>query len=548
MFCRFARIRFISIQVLVGVIFLGSVLSACTFFKADMSVEQWRMIEITLTSRQDYTNPFLEVEVNAIFTGPQGEVITRPAFWDGGKIWKIRFAPTRTGLWKYTTSSTPADKGLYGKTGTIQAIPYLGKLPIYQHGFLKVSENRRYLVYADGTPFFYLGDTHWFMPHEKWDSCNKPGCTSQFKYIVDRRVTQKFTVYQSEPHPMFGQAWNKGVTEVYPEQFVDIDRKFQYIADQGLVHATALGCHSQALDLTAEGAARLARYWTARYGAYPVLWFTAQEFDAQNLAFEAVWKEAAKAFALQDAYHHPITGHYYTTALGQAVKYWGEEPWHSYYMLQNGHNRQTRLVFYRDYWNQDPPKPFLESEANYDDILNHAVNSRAVRISAYMAIQSGSLGFGYGANGIWNDIYELGDEGCCVKDYGLTLWSDAVDFESADQMTYLYQFYTALDWWKLEPRFIDSNWAKFANPERSVLKSEGNRVYVVYFSNTTHKTGTLKQMDDSTVYTARWYNPRDGKYLEISSAVKSSTGEWEIPLKPDEQDWLLIVTAVLTGI
>jgi hypothetical protein len=55
-----------------------------------------------------------------------------------------------------------------------------------------------------------------------------------------------------------------------------------------------------------------------------------------------------------------------------------------------------------------------------------------VRLSAYFAVQSGSLGFGYGANGIWSDIYSRSDTGCCVADYDFTSWKDAMDFESGD--------------------------------------------------------------------------------------------------------------------
>ncbi|MBE3068735.1 MAG: DUF4038 domain-containing protein, partial [Planctomycetes bacterium] len=34
------------------------------------------------------------------------------------------------------------------------------------HGDLKVSANRRFLVHADGTPFFYLADTAWELFHK----------------------------------------------------------------------------------------------------------------------------------------------------------------------------------------------------------------------------------------------------------------------------------------------------------------------------------------------------------------------------------------------
>ena len=35
----------------------------------------------------------------------------------------------------------------------------------FRHGPIKVSENKRYLVHEDGTPFFYLGDTAWELFH-----------------------------------------------------------------------------------------------------------------------------------------------------------------------------------------------------------------------------------------------------------------------------------------------------------------------------------------------------------------------------------------------
>lgn len=522
--------------------------TGCSPRRTEPQVEQWRVFEIQLNSSKEYANPFLDMEVNATFTGPGGVTITRPVFWDGEQTWKIRFAPTLLGEWRYRTSSSDAsNRGLEGIEGSLKAVPYSGKLPIYQHGFIQVSDNHRYLVFADNTPFFYMGDTHWFMAREKWDRCNKPGCTSEFRAMVDKRVAQKFTVYQSEPHPLNGVAWNKGVTEVNPKMFTDIDRKFQYIADHGMVHATALGAHSTALDLTGPGAARLARYWVARYGAYPVLWFTAQEFDINYPEYADIWVEAAKTFAQSDGYRHPITGHYYATALGDMVTYWGDEAWHNYYMLQNGHKHQNPAQFYEAYWNLVPPKPFLESEANYDDIFtgtSHetAVTAQDVRLSAYLAIQSGSLGFGYGANGIWNDIYSRGDAGCCVADYGFTSWNDAIDFESGDQMTHLIEFYTALDWWKLEPRFDDPAWSTLENPARSFVKSDGNRVYVVYFADLTTKTGTLNGLKPGASYLAKWFNPRSGESAELSQLFQPSPdGRYEIPPRPDEMDWLLLV-------
>ena len=50
-------------------------------------VELWRAAILTFTSEQAYQNPFLDVEIWAVFTGPSGRVIRREAYWDGGLTW-----------------------------------------------------------------------------------------------------------------------------------------------------------------------------------------------------------------------------------------------------------------------------------------------------------------------------------------------------------------------------------------------------------------------------------------------------------------------------
>ncbi len=53
---------------------------------------------------------------------------------------------------------------------------------------LKISENRRYFVTEDGTPFSWLADTNWTMPQRmKWDDA---------EYLMQKRKSQGFTVLQ----------------------------------------------------------------------------------------------------------------------------------------------------------------------------------------------------------------------------------------------------------------------------------------------------------------------------------------------------------------
>ena len=64
-----------------------------------------------------------------------------------------------------------------------------GKSADLSHGRLKVSENRRFLVFEDGSPFFYLGDTGWELFHR----LNKE---ESEKYLENRR-SKGFTVIQA---------------------------------------------------------------------------------------------------------------------------------------------------------------------------------------------------------------------------------------------------------------------------------------------------------------------------------------------------------------
>src|SRR4029078_10879940 len=85
-----------------------------------------------------------------------------PAFWAGGKTWKVRYASPAVGTHQFRSDCSDArDMGLHGVTGTVQITPYTGKNPFYKHGPIRVAADHRYFEHADGTPFFWLGDTWW---------------------------------------------------------------------------------------------------------------------------------------------------------------------------------------------------------------------------------------------------------------------------------------------------------------------------------------------------------------------------------------------------
>ncbi|MFD4668561.1 discoidin domain-containing protein [Lentzea sp. NPDC058450] len=535
---------------------------------ADITVERWRSGELVLTAAQAYADPLTGVQVNATFAGPGGTVLTRPAFWDGGNTWKVRFAPTRTGLWTMTTSaSNTADSGLHNVVRTVDAVPYAGSLEIYQRGFLKKSADGHHLTYADGTPFFWLGDTHWIMPHERFSTSNAPGVASQFKYTVDKRVEQGFTVFQSEP------IWQPhGGTHTGPDEepvadltngfsaadlpgFANLDRKFAYVADKGLLHANAQ--ITWARDpanfpvFTDAFMAAMARYWVARFGAYPSVWTLAQEIDKNhyntyNSTTLSKWYAVGDTIAATDAYQHPLMPHQeHTGSTNVPDSTFAGRPWHTGFAAQIIDKGNWNKTIAKRYWDVAPAKPALAYETSYEDLVFSADHNMALS-AGYKAFQLGYFGYGFGVNGVWNDIYSApGQPLDAGTDYlinqdGYSWWYDGANTPTGPRLTHFKNFYKSFDWWLQTPRFDDAAWGTVG--AGGYLSSNGNNNYVALFANTSTETGVLRQMDDNAHYRAVWFDPRTGSYQTISNTVVSSGGAWTIPPKPGDSDWVLRVT------
>src|SRR4030095_15249496 len=101
-----------------------------------------------------------DVSLDLVVSAPDGSELRLPTFWAGENIWKARFASPVTGTHRFrTVCSETRDRGLHGVSVQVQVDPYDGDNRLLIHGALRTSLSRRYLEHADGTPFFWLGDT-----------------------------------------------------------------------------------------------------------------------------------------------------------------------------------------------------------------------------------------------------------------------------------------------------------------------------------------------------------------------------------------------------
>jgi hypothetical protein len=121
----------------------------------------WQCFDLSFEATETYANPYTDVTLDVDFTSPTGKIFTRPAFWQGGSKFIVRFAAPTAGQWSW--SATHADAGLNG-SGEFEVEETISTNRYFKHGFLKMSPKVRSLVHADGTPFVIAGDTAWGLP------------------------------------------------------------------------------------------------------------------------------------------------------------------------------------------------------------------------------------------------------------------------------------------------------------------------------------------------------------------------------------------------
>ncbi|MFW6035284.1 MAG: DUF4038 domain-containing protein [Halothermotrichaceae bacterium] len=159
----------------------------------------WEPLEIELTAENTYTNPYTEVDLWVELEGPDFKKRVY-GFWDGENSFKIRITAIKPGKWTWVSGSNQSDIGLNGKTGEFEAVNWSKaekKENPCRRGFIKTADDNHTLEYADGTPYFLLGDTWWAAPtyRFKWYDDNKKrpiGPEMGFKDMVRYRKSQGF--------------------------------------------------------------------------------------------------------------------------------------------------------------------------------------------------------------------------------------------------------------------------------------------------------------------------------------------------------------------
>ena len=511
-------------------------------------------------SAKQYKDPFNELELDVLIRDPHGREQRVPAFWAGGQEWRVRYSADAAGRYTFETiCSDTSNAHLHGRTGVLEVAPYDGGNSLLRHGAPRVSQDRRHLEHADGTPFFWLGDTWWMglSKRLRWPA--------DFERLAADRVHKGFTVVQIvaglyPDMPQFdarganeaGFPWEPGYARINPAYFDMADLRIQHLVDRGL-SPCIVGCWGYYLPIL--GMAKMKQHWRhliARWGAHPAVWCLAGEGtmpyylstdkERDRAMQKRGWTELARYVRATDPYHHPITIHPSDSARNTVE----DASVLDFDMLQTGHSDRAsipntvRLV--TGSRAASPPMPVIDGEVCYEGILEQS-RQEVQRFMFWACMLSGAAGHTYGANGIWqvNTAAQPFGPSPHGRSWGDTPWDVAAELPGSGQTGMAKGLLVRYPWWRMEPHpeWVEPHWTaeNYMQPYGAGIPGELR----VIFMPPMWDVPKVKHLEPGLPYHAFYFNPATGKEHDAGKAVADSSGSWQPPVPPVFQDWVLVL-------
>ncbi|MFN8488289.1 MAG: DUF4038 domain-containing protein [Caldilineaceae bacterium] len=520
--------------------------------------------ELTLTSDKPYTDPFNQIEVEVEFLDPQGNRWLVPAFWTGGQEWRVRYLPLSPGQHHYRwLCSDTTNPILHGTSGVLEVTPNADTNELERHGRLRVAASKRHLEFADGTPFFWLGDTWWLGLVER-----KGWGLPEFRQLAADRVAKGFTViqivaglypdlppYDPRGFNKAGYPWEPAYARINPAYFDAADRRMATLVDAGLLPCivAAWGYHLPWLGL-----ARMKQHWrylVARWGSYPVVWCLAGEatmpyyLSSQREADAAFqkqgWTDIGRYVRALDPYHSPVTIH--PCAGGrQDVE---DESVLDMEMFGTGHGDWSSVPYHvktiTQAYARVPPLPLINAEVCYEGHMQ-ANWQNVQRFMFWTGILSGATSYTYGAGGIWQMNTREQPHGPSPQGwtYENTPWDEAAQLPGARQLGLGKTLLTRYPWWRLQPMpdAVEPRWTpdNYFLPYAAGIPGQVRLVYIparIYQASGPR----VKALEQGVPYRAYYWNPIQGTAYDLGAITVDPDGSWQAPNTPLIQDWVLVL-------
>jgi hypothetical protein len=432
---------------------------------------------------------------------------------------------------------------------------------------LAVSENRRFLVTADGRPFFWLGDTAWELFHRL--------TREEADTYLRHRAARRFTVIQAVA---LAELDGLHTPNAYGERpLIDDDplkpneRYFAHV-DWVVARANALGMYVGLLptwgdkwnkkwgvgpEIFTEGNAAAYGEWIGRrYRDAGVIWIVGGDRPVETDAHRAIVSAMARGLRRGDGGAHLITFHP-TGGQGSSGPFHGED-WLDFNMRQNGHLAEYtgRYDQTRADYDRTPVKPVLDGEPIYEDHpvafdqkkFGHSI-AADVRRPLYWNLFAGAFGHTYGHHSVW----QMWAPGRAPVNDPLMPWSEAIDAPGASQMQHARALLESRPFLSRipDPELIVPDRVATSVPGAGryaivATRDAGNACAMVYAPASRPFTVRVSRLGVPRVR-AWWFDPRTGRATGGETHAAAGDRTFTPPDRGETLDWVLVLDDAARG-
>lgn len=423
-------------------------------------------------------------------------------------------------------------------------------------GRLVVSDNKRFIIHEDGTPFFFFADTAWQLFHRL--------TREEIEHYFQNRASKGFTVIQAVILPELDglQIPNRygalplinSDPETPNEAWFDwIDEVVAMAQEYGLYMAL-VPTWGDKVDkkwgvgpeiFSVENAYEYGKFLGKRYKDIPnIIWMNGGDRSAEGENY-AIWDALARGIKSEDK-HHLMTFH--PQGERSSSEWFHQSDWCDFNICQTSHS-QTDYAIYEQLLVKDyrlkPVKPCMDAEPRYEDIPvgfkpeNGWFDDTDVRQSLYWSLFSGGFGYTYGSNSVWQ-FYEEGRRPMCDARRS---WQEALDLPGSFAIKHARTLLESFDYLSRVPDqslIVSPN----SNNREKVVATRGEGYALVYIPTGKKTIVSLEKMNTGKRIRLSWFQPVTG----IKTTIKITKAKGNYVAKPATlgkgNDWILVIEEI----
>lgn len=481
--------------------------------KAAATAERYEILDIKFRASGKIENPF-ETQFDATFKSADGTEQRIPAFYNGGNEWVVRFTPSASGVWSYTTESEISS--LNKKSGSVKVSEssYRGR-----KGMIKADpKDPRHLVWEDGTPYFLMGFECDFLfaldyHNENTNRLDKfvgKIADNGFNHVVmnvyandvvwvkDPALLPEYEVGDDERiFPFLGSNSSPDHSALNVEFFKRLDRTMEALNDRDVVSHLMIYVWNKNVAWPEVGSADDDRYFdyvVKRYQGFTnLVWDISKEAILYGTIDDNYVNRRITRLREMDGYKRMVTVH----DIGYCNR--------NSKMVDMASHQNWKLTLNADMnanYKRYSTKPVLNvehggyEECDYAVFCGNYINAEVCLRRNYECIFGGTYTTYYWQGCSWNVL---------IDDYDT---SSKVSYRpKMEYFKYMVDLFTNYPYHTFSPAPDLSN--------SGFCLSNGEGTYLMYMPKESYKTSTGKIMKTAKRMSFQWFNVTTGEYTKV---------------------------------